>query len=154
MKDRITLMRGEEANRERKIFEAVIKQIESQRIKHFLDIAEEKYEDSSLLYFKILPNHELYKKTVSNLASDTNYINTTGLIDISFAHPSKEHKELLHIYDSTQILYTIEQSHQMENPLVPILIMNHLPLDRRLPPKFENYCCFLNRSDLHKNSMD
>lgn len=52
------------------------------------------------------------------------------------------------IYDSTQILYRIEQTSR-HGP-IPVLIMNHLPLEKKGISKFDNYCSFLNREVLNK----
>lgn len=153
LKERICLIREQEAEKNLQIYKLLIKQIETQRIKHFLEIAEERYEDSILLYFKILPNHVLYAQT-QNPDSDgkpSTHINLTGLVDVSFAQPKKEPKEVLRIYDSTQVLYTTEQSKGSKNTEIPVLIMNHLPLDKKLTPKFDNYCAFLNRDRLLKS---
>ena len=106
-----------------------------------------------MLYFKILPSHLLFKQSNAN-DKDSNGLNLTGLVDVSFSHFNKEFKETMHIYDSTQILYTIEQSKQNQNNTIPVLIMNHLPLDKKMTPKFDNYCALMNRDLMIKNLSD
>ena len=54
----------------------------------------------------------------------------------------------MHIYDTTQILYKIDQANG--NGPIPILIMNHLPLQRKSVSKFDNYCAFLKRQAINQ----
>lgn len=72
------------------------------------------------MHFKTVNNYKLYDLVMESKP------NFSGLVDISFSNPSKNIKDSMHIYDSTQILYKIDQ-HQGKGP-IPILIMTHLPL--------------------------
>ena len=60
----------------------------------------------------------------------------------------------MQIFDSTQIHYTTDQAKPMNNPFIPVLIMNHLPLDRKFMAKFDNYCAFLDRQTLREKLRD
>lgn len=95
-----------------------------------------------LLHFKNMSNADLYDLIVDGKP------NLSGLIDVSFTNPNKEIKDSLHIYDSTQVLYKLDQS--LGHGPIPILIMNHLALEKKGSSKFENYCAFLNREVLNK----
>jgi hypothetical protein len=72
----------------------------------------------------------------------------SGLIDISFAHPNKEIKDCMHIFESTKILYKINQYKESGN--IPILIINYLPSDKKSISKYDNYCAFIKRETLEK----
>lgn len=56
----------------------------------------------------------------------------------------------MHIFDSTQLIYKLDQSNANGN--IPILIMNHLPLEKKSVSKFDNYCAFLKKDVLSKLS--
>ena len=54
----------------------------------------------------------------------------------------------MHIYDSTQVLHKVDQ--YLKTGPIPVLIMNHLPLEKKSVSKFDNYCAFLNRNIFHQ----
>lgn len=105
-------------------------------------MSKERYEDSVLLHFKNMRNTDIFDAVTEGKP------NLSGLIDVSFSNPNKEIKDCMFIYDSTQILYRIEQTSR-HGP-IPVLIMNHLPLEKKGISKFDNYCSFLNREVLNK----
>lgn len=137
-KSNFEVVAGEEIEKER--LKKMREVFGSLRESHMFEISSEKYEDKSNIFIKIVPENKEFTSIVEETES------LRGLFETSFyLNPGKIN---LKIYESTKLLYQVDQRYRKHNR-IPVLVMNNLT-EAPSEHSFENYYSELDISNAYQ----